>query len=266
MRTIRKIFAETFYASQPDPLTAETQRFDWKTVIILVWAALGLSIIRYYGDYLFTAGILADLGADELSEKMTSWSHDKNAQLYRLGWWVGVMIFVYFFVPAMIIRFIFRERLSAYGFGIKNSLRGWPLYVIMLAIMIPLVVYFSSTASFKARYPFYDPKADGSLWPNFWLWEAMYLGQFVALEFFFRGFMTIGLRPRFGYYSIFVMTIPYCMIHFGKPMPETIGAIIAGIVLGTLSLKSRSIWLGIFIHYSIAITMDLCALWRKDLF
>ncbi|MBE7525992.1 CPBP family intramembrane metalloprotease [candidate division WWE3 bacterium] len=63
----------------------------------------------------------------------------------------------------------------------------------------------------------------------------------------------------------FVMVIPYCMIHFGKPMPETFAAIIAGVVLGFLSLKSKSIWLGVMIHCSVALTMDLCALYRKGL-
>jgi hypothetical protein len=53
------------------------------------------------------------------------------------------------------------------------------------------------------------------------------------------------------------------MIHFGKPFGETIAAIIAGIVLCTLSLKSRSIVLGVLIHYTVAITMDLFALWRE---
>ena len=49
-------------------------------------------------------------------------------------------------------------------------------------------------------------------------------------------------------------------------MPETIGAVFAGIILGALSLKSRSIWLGVAIHYSVAITMDLAALWQKGYF
>ncbi|MDQ3111056.1 MAG: CPBP family intramembrane metalloprotease, partial [Bacteroidota bacterium] len=77
---------------------------------------------------------------------------------------------------------------------------------------------------------------------------------------------TLGLRNRFGFYSIFIMTIPYCMIHFGKPMPETFGAIAAGFVLGTLAMKSRSIFMGVLIHYSVAITMDICSLWRKGMF
>jgi len=56
------------------------------------------------------------------------------------------------------------------------------------------------------------------------------------------------------------------MIHFGKPFGETIAAIIAGLILGTLSLKSRSIVLGVIIHYTIAITMDVFALWRQGYF
>ena len=40
--------------------------------------------------------------------------------------------------------------------------------------------------------------------------------------------------------SIVVMTVPYTMIHFGKPMPEAIGAIFAGLILGYMALRSRS--------------------------
>jgi hypothetical protein len=44
-------------------------------------------------------------------------------------------------------------------------------------------------------------------------------------------------------------------------MPETLGAIFAGIALGTLSLFTRSIWLGVAIHVSVAVSMDLISLW-----
>jgi membrane protease YdiL (CAAX protease family) len=43
-------------------------------------------------------------------------------------------------------------------------------------------------------------------------------------------------------------------------MPEALAAIVGGIALGSLSLKTRSIWWGAAIHISIAITMDICAL------
>lgn len=102
-----------------------------------------------------------------------------------------------------------------------------------------------------------------TLFPNFWTWEALYFCQFFALEFFFRGFMVHGLKHRFGIYSVLVMMIPYCMIHFGKPLPETLAAILAGLVLGILSLKTHSILLGVAIHYSVGLMMDLAALWHK---
>jgi membrane protease YdiL (CAAX protease family) len=57
-----------------------------------------------------------------------------------------------------------------------------------------------------------------------------------------------------------VMIVPYCMIHYGKPMPETLGAIGAGLILGTLAMRTRSIWGGVLIHVGVATTMDVLAL------
>ncbi|MEL7029055.1 MAG: CPBP family intramembrane glutamic endopeptidase, partial [Pseudomonadota bacterium] len=66
----------------------------------------------------------------------------------------------------------------------------------------------------------------------------------------------------FGYYAIAIMTIPYAMIHFGKPMGETFGAIVAGYALGYLALKTRSVAPGIFLHCGVALTMDLLVMVR----
>jgi membrane protease YdiL (CAAX protease family) len=59
---------------------------------------------------------------------------------------------------------------------------------------------------------------------------------------------------------VLAMVVPYCMIHFGKPWAEALAAIIAGVVLGTLALKTRSIWSGFLIHVTVAVSMDLAAL------
>ncbi|MFL5763856.1 MAG: type II CAAX prenyl endopeptidase Rce1 family protein [Bacteroidia bacterium] len=223
-------------------------------------------MIKYLGDQAFMLNFLKNAG-------LTGWassfedliSINPNAELYRLLYWVSIVIFFYLVPPLLLIKFVFREPLSAYGLSFSNAFRDYKVYLVMLCIMIPLVLFFSRTQSFQARYPFYDLGYGEPFYPNLLIWEVTYFIQFFALEFFFRGFMLHGTKQRFGYYSVFVMTIPYCMIHFGKPLPETIAAIIAGIVLGTLSLKSRSIWLGVAIHYSVAITMDLCSLWQKGM-
>jgi len=56
-----------------------------------------------------------------------------------------------------------------------------------------------------------------------------------------------------------VMIVPYCMIHFHKPVAEVCGAVFAGIVLGTLAMATRSIWCGVLIHLSVAWSMDALA-------
>jgi len=236
-------------------------------MIICVCVAVSLTLIKYLGDYKFMLALLQNIGlagwANSFDEAMTM---NSNSSLYRLLYWAGNVIFFYIVPPVILIKFVFKEKFSEYGLKFSGAFRDYKLYLLMLCVMIPLVVFFSRTQSFQERYPFYDIQKGESFYPNFIIWEIFYFVQFFALEFFFRGFMLHGTKQKFGFYSVFVMTIPYCMIHYGKPFPETIAAIIAGIVLGTLSLKSRSIWLGVAIHYSVAITMDLCSLGQKGFF
>jgi len=85
----------------------------------------------------------------------------------------------------------------------------------------------------------------------------------VGEEAFFRGFLLFGLYPRLGRYAIWAMVIPYTMIHFGKPMPETFAAIVAGYALGHLALRSRSFVWGWMLHWSVAITMDVLVIGRE---
>lgn len=261
VKLLRKIWSQENELWLADP---PTKKDNTRSLIILVWVALGLAITEYWGNTSFVVGVLKSWNATDAANAFSNYmSVGPDARLHSLCWWSGVIIFVYFVVPAFMTRFLFKMKLSDMGLTLKGSMQGWPLYVIMLGVMIPLVFFCSGTDSFQSRYPFYKMGPGESMWPNFIIWEIVYFIQFASLEFFFRGFITLGTRKSFGYMSIFVMMVPYCMIHFGKPMPETIGAIIAGIVLGTLSLKSRSVILGILIHYSVAITMDLMALWRK---
>ena len=75
--------------------------------------------------------------------------------------------------------------------------------------------------------------------------------------------MLFALARYVGAYAIFVMVIPYAMIHFGKPFTETLGSVIAGTALGTLALRTRSIFGGLFIHVAVAWSMDILAILAK---
>jgi hypothetical protein len=170
-------------------------------------------------------------------------------------------LILFFVIPYIFIRFIFRERLRDHGFTLKGVSRYMPIYPAMVLVVLPLVVIVSFSKSFSDHYPLYSQAGD-SLW-SLLIWELSYGLYFLVLEFFFRGFMIFSLSRCLGSFSIFVMVIPYVMIHFGKPVAETIGSIIAGIFLGTLALRARSIFGGVFIHITIAWSMDILALLQK---
>jgi membrane protease YdiL (CAAX protease family) len=72
------------------------------------------------------------------------------------------------------------------------------------------------------------------------------------------------MRRSLGSAAIFAMAVPYCMIHYGKPYLEANGAIIAGIVLGSLAMRTRSIYAGFLVHITVALSMDLLALTHRN--
>jgi membrane protease YdiL (CAAX protease family) len=269
-----RFFGETLRRIEQDTrtyLASEAARGpDWKIIIVTVTVAVCLTIQRY----LWIPDVLA-LGLrllalvqpeDSVSELQAALRASESSRIGSLFYWCLTCLLVYFVIPALVIRFLLRERLRDYGVKLKSAFASFWLYALMMAIMVPLVIGVSRDEHFQRVYPFYPLLPGEALWPNFWRWEVLYALQFFALEFFFRGFIVHGTKHRFGVYAVFVMMVPYCMIHFAKPVQETFAAIVAGIVLGIMSLKTRSIWMGAVLHVSVALSMDFAALWRKGFF
>lgn len=225
-------------------------RVDWEVIAVLLTTALILTLLRY---------AFADGGGRE-------WLLDPESaggELARHGNWAILQIVAHAIAPLLVIRLLRERGLRDYGIGFRGVLPSWWVCVVMYLVMLPCVLYVSADASFQRTYPFYRLHAGEPLWPKFVVWEIVYGVQFFALEFFFRGFLLHGTKRRFGAYSILVMTVPYCMVHFDKPLPETLGSIVAGVALGFLSLKSKSIWPGAAVHIAVAWTMDAAALFQQ---
>ncbi len=150
---------------------------------------------------------------------------------------------------------------NPFGFRIKSCRPHLPVYIAILVFMLPLLWLASTRAGFYLFYPMYKPVSI-----QMWLaYEATYMLQFFAVEFFFRGFALFRLESRFGYHAITIMVVPYALLHIHKPFPEALASIVAGLVLGLLALKSRSIWPGVVIHCVVAFCMDWFALIHSGL-
>jgi membrane protease YdiL (CAAX protease family) len=239
-----------------------TRETDRKMVIVFVVAALALTLNNFLsGNPAWAESMLRFFGFAGLAHRLNNAMFvSSHRDFNQLAFWAVIMIATYWLPAVFAIKVLFHERVRDYGLRVKGILPHVRTYAPLYAIAAPLIIAFSFTASFEEKYPFYHPLAGHSLWPYMYAWWVLYWMQFISLEFFFRGFMVHGLAPRLGWAAIFAMVVPYNMLHYGKPMPEALAAIVGGIVLGTLSLKTRSIWWGAALHISIAFTMDICAL------
>jgi membrane protease YdiL (CAAX protease family) len=246
-----------------DRFTTDITLLDRKAVFALLYAAAGLTGIYYLKNQESLAALLRGSRLEDLGEFI---AHSPHNNLPALGWWVAVVMLFYFVIPALGIRFIYGESLGDYGLNFRFEPGFWRLFVAAAAVVLPLVYLMSTTESFTAKYPFlkiYD--GEPYIGTTLLVWELIYFVQFFGLEFFFRGFLVHSLKPALGIYSVFAMTVPYCMIHFGKPPAETISAIAAGVFLGWLSYRNGNIWLGLVLHCTVAFSMDILALYNKGL-
>ncbi len=236
---------------------------DSKVLVALLYTAFGLTCIFYFKNQNAVAAFLEGTSLESFGQ-WVAYSPDNN--LPGLGWWSLVVTVFYFILPALIIKFLWQADLRDFGLKPRLEPGFWKLLAVCTAIMLPLVYLMSLTDGFAAKYPFLQVyNGEPYIGQTLLIWELIYFLQFFGLEFFFRGFLVHSLKPSLGLYSIFVMTVPYCMIHFSKPMPETLAAIAAGIFLGWLSYKNGSIWLGLILHCMVAFSMDIFALHAKGL-
>lgn len=178
--------------------------------------------------------------------------------IYPQAWWGFINVVGYLFIPMLCVKWVMKDSLRNYGlqWGSVSEHKWW--YLLLASPIMFFAVLVSFRQDFSTHYPFY-PLAYRS-WSDLLLWECVYVSQFIAIEFFFRGFLINALKSTLGSLSIVVMCLPYVMIHFPKPWLESTGAILFGLFLGMLALRSRSIWGGVMVHVTIALTMDVAAL------
>jgi hypothetical protein len=212
---------------------------------------IGVILERYWGGY----DVFRQLGdARHLLDFVPS--HRLRPRIY----WAGFKTINDFLLPALCIKLLLRGRLRDHGFAWPPRREWWVAGALFLGVL-PFVVGASFTTVFQQAYPRYG--LAGRSWVDFLGWEGVYGYQFLVLEFCYRGFMLMALARHFGSHAIFVMVVPYAMIHFGKPATEALAAIPAGIILGTIALRSRSILGGFAIHCGVGWTMDILALLHR---
>lgn len=156
-------------------------------------------------------------------------------------------------LPALTNKFIYRENLKEMGLVFPE--RKWfaaALILVALCLMVPWIIYFTQLPSFEV-YSLHGLSNFQFIVMNFILFPGFYLGE----EFFFRGFLFLGLWKRIGWHSFWLTDIIFTLVHFGKPPLEILLCIPASIIFNALTLWTRSIFPAVLVHSTMGIVMSV---------
>lgn len=261
-RTWRELDVEALEHQRETLASGETDR---RPLVLFVLTAAILTLQFYYDRDFYVAHVRPFLREVEADPSLLPWglgehvSMKKYGELYGLSWWTFTRLAGYTVIPFGVWKILFpKDSLLDLGLRVRGLISHAWIYVLCLAVVVPAVFIVASQPDFGNYYPFY--KKCSRSWLDLLLWESMYILQFLGLEIFFRGFWLNTLRRSMGSTAIFAMCVPYCMIHYGKPYFEACGAVIAGIALGSLSMRTKSIYSGFLVHVTVAILMDTLAI------
>ena len=191
-------------------------------------------------------------------QRPSDWS-----ELAQLGWWAAWTVAIYVAVP---VGYAVATRTDPRSYGLRLGLfRG---EARIFAVLLPVIVIGAYLAAgqprFQEVYPFYGEWPDGPGSPaGLAAWWVMYSLTFVALEFFFRGFLVTAGFGQLGWWAIPAMAAPYCLLHLDKPVPEMVTSLFGGLLLGVVALRTRSILAGVLAHVTLAVGTDAAVLLRR---
>ncbi len=181
----------------------------------------------------------------------------------------GAHSFITVFLIIIIVYYLFDVKNPPFLYGISFSDFNPKPYFILLLSVASIVFYASFNQEFLDQYP----TLSGPFIQNAFglskntlvsLYEIVYILDFINVELLMRGLMVIGLAGVIGRHAILPTTIVYVLLHFERPIAESIGALFGGYALGIIAYKSRNILGGCMIHMGIAGLMELFAFLHKN--
>lgn len=225
------------------------KELDRKVIIVFI----SIAILQTISFYLTSRSFFRK----NLFEYFQEIPHQHLIEYYY--WFIGDFLTLFIF-SALIIKFVFKEKLSDFGLRFGDIKAGLWFSLVFLLVMVFIIWFISATPEFSEKYTLLNSAKDS--WGVFLVFEIGMLVYMIAWEFIWRGFMLFGLEKKFGYYSVLIQMIPFVILHNGKPFLETFGAIFGGIALGILALRTRSVYYCIIIHIGVMYSIDVISTLR----
>jgi membrane protease YdiL (CAAX protease family) len=163
----------------------------------------------------------------------------------------GIERLVVFGIVPFGILLALREDPRRYGLGLGDRRRALSLGALATAVTVPVVALLAAVPEIRA---WYAPSM--STVPGVVITSVLDL---VPSEFLMRGFVLFALLRAVGPFGVVVATVPFFMIHIGKPDAEAISTLAGGLVFGWLNWRTGSIWASAAYHVAVQSTVIVAA-------
>lgn len=229
--TLTKVFRD-FY-SQRDPL------------LILVLAC-ALLIVYWYKGYHFY-----------FKEKFRNlWGRNAYFEWMAHIWQFSCAWILLVIIPVIYIKLFTDRQLVSFGVTFRGWSIGLPFVTLMGAFMTPFLKRTAANKEFYNEYPLVHGLYGKSV-AHMVAWELTYLAYYIPFEFFFRGFIQMGVTPHVGpAMAVCFQMFPSVIIHNNKPAGETWAALGGAFVMGLMTAVTGALLWPILFHCYIGAMTD----------
>ena len=159
-----------------------------------------------------------------------------------------------FALPLTTHKYVYKNTLREMGLGLpENKTKAVFLTLSALTILLPWIFYFARLKSFQIGYSLGQPSFSKFAFIQVFLLPLYYFAE----EFFFRGFLFLGLWRKIKWHSFWVTDIMFTYAHIGKPWLEFALAIPASVVFNYITLKSNSIYPAFIVHSTLGFVLNI---------
>jgi len=168
--------------------------------------------------------------------------------------WLNLLLFLIF--PAVVVKFLLKEKLENFGFSVGKFKLGATISIIA-SVLFFFLNYCLITKSGMRNYFFIYPPIATSFITFLWFELIISGAVFFSREFFFRGFLQMGLEKRLGYCAIPLQSLIYALF-FLKISWLTVGtAFLSALIAGYITRVSRSVYYSFAFLWLVSVASDI---------
>lgn len=185
------------------------------------------------------------------------------------------------FIPMLTILGLFREEPSKFGFCLGDWSRIWVFVAACLVGLFGFLFLLKSCnlrvaqdiwaglydyypifrrfpGEFEPAFRNYPAVSPFTAAPLLMIYAELSYGMYLfCWEFFFRGYLLLGLRRSIGWWAVIVQAIGFGLLHYGKVPAEFYVSFGAGIILGIIALNAKSFVPCFVLHWAASIGFDI---------